>query len=46
MPYILGDKFNETFSHHNSVQALWEDLWKKPVGSVFDHHTEIITDSD
>ena len=46
MPYILGDQFHMTFSHHSSVKALWEDLWKQPVSDVLDHRTEIVPDVD
>jgi hypothetical protein len=46
MSYILGNQFRQTFSHHSSVKALWEDLWKKPVSGCFDCHTRSIADID
>jgi hypothetical protein len=37
--WILGDKFNTTYAHHASLQALWETKWKLPCKlSVYPFH--------
>ena len=31
MAYSIGDRINKVAPHHESIQALWETKWKKPV---------------
>jgi len=31
MPYYIGDKLHEKAPHHESIKALWELKWKRPV---------------
>jgi hypothetical protein len=37
--WILGNKFNTTYAHHESLKALWETKWKLPCKlSVYPFH--------
>ena len=31
MAYSIGDRINNVAPHHESIKALWETKWKKPV---------------
>ena len=34
MAYSIGDRINKSAPHHDSIEALWETKWRKPVSCI------------